>query len=114
MCLISKWAFPEKAKEDTLKAIKENSMTEFEKAVLDIIPDHNTHTDSVEAFAKRNADRLLAIARKQIASEIDVDAMVDACKSNLPFTGQYEEYGNALAYQYKSGIEDTLKKIKGE
>ena len=47
----------------------QEELTEFEKAVLDIIPDHNTHTDSVEEFARRNGNRLLSIARKQFINE---------------------------------------------
>ena len=49
--------------------LSHQELTEFEKAVLDIIPDHRTHTDSVEEFAKRNANRLLSIARKQFIED---------------------------------------------
>lgn len=45
-------------------------LTEFEIAVLGVISDHNNSNDSIEKFAKRNANRLLSIARKMIIEEL--------------------------------------------
>ena len=44
-------------------------LTEFEYAVLSVISDHNSHTDSIEEFAKRNAKKLLTLAYKQFEKE---------------------------------------------
>lgn len=49
---------------------EEEELTEFDYAVLSIISDHNSHTDSIEAFAKRSSKRLLTIARKEILKDL--------------------------------------------
>lgn len=83
-------------------------LMEFEKELATLLglyyickSDPDTGFTDVE-FSKEYAKELLSIARKQIASEIDVDAMVSdtiICEN--------------LAY-YRQGIEDTIKKIEGE
>ena len=48
---------------------EEEELTEFDYAVLSIISDHNSHTDSIESFAKRSSKKLLDLARKEIEDE---------------------------------------------
>lgn len=48
---------------------KKEELTEFDYAVLSIISDHNSHTDSIEAFAKRSSKKLLAMARKEMMKD---------------------------------------------
>lgn len=50
---------------------KKTDLTEFEYAVLSVISDHNSHKDSIEEFAKRNAEKLLELARKELQPEFD-------------------------------------------
>lgn len=58
------------------------------------------------------AKKLLSAARKQIANEIDADVMVK--QFNKQFEGQHIwEYGLETK-AYRTGINDTLKSIKGE
>ena len=56
-------------KRDLFFADEEEELTEFDYAVLSIISDHNSHTDSIEAFAKRSSKKLLDLARKEILKE---------------------------------------------
>lgn len=82
-------------KEDcALKPLKKSDqeLTEFEKAVLDIIPDHRTHTDSVEEFARRNANRLLSISRKQFIEEA-CKFIYNYCNPELSKSATLEEIG---------------------
>lgn len=50
-------------------ADEEKKLSEFDYAILSIISDHNSHTDSIEAFAKRSSKKLLDLARKEIRKE---------------------------------------------
>ena len=93
--------------EETKKSDQE--LTEFEKAVLNIIPDHITHKDSVEEFARRNANRLLSIARKQIASEINKEKMINGFLNDIVIKSLISP-----ADCYSKGVEDTLKAIEGK
>lgn len=88
-------------------------LTEFEKAFQLICNDLGV-SYSCKAALKSDANELLSIARKQIASEIDVDAMVEdniICDNAVETPTPYRI--NERAY-YRQGIEDTIKKIKGE
>lgn len=67
-------------------------LTEFDYAVLSIISDHNSHTDSIEAFAKRSSKKLLDLARKEICL---------TCK----------EYSRGYKEGLKLGREDILKDL---
>jgi hypothetical protein len=53
----------------TNKKHNKEELTEFDYAVLSIISDHNSHTDSIEAFAKRSSKKLLDLARKELERE---------------------------------------------
>ena len=64
-----KWRETKKRCGDDTEEDNSEELTEFEYAVLSVISDHNTHTDSIEEFAKRNAKRLLKIAYKQFEKE---------------------------------------------
>ena len=55
---------------DLFFADEEEELTEFDYAVLSIISDHNSHTDSIEAFAKRSSKKLLDLARKEILKDL--------------------------------------------
>ena len=54
---------------DLFFADGEEELTEFDYAVLSIISDHNSHTDPIEAFAKRSSKKLLDLARKEIEKD---------------------------------------------
>jgi hypothetical protein len=57
-------------KRDLFFADEKEELTEFDYAVLSIISDHNSHTDSIEAFAKRSSKKLLDLARKEILKDL--------------------------------------------
>ena len=101
---------------DTLEvkeAQEEQVSEEFEKA-FQLICNELGVSYSCKAALKSDANELLSIARKQIASEIDVDAMVEdniLCDNAVETPTPYRI--NERAY-YRQGIEDTLKTIKGE
>ena len=49
---------------------KFEELTEFDYAVLSIVSDHNSHTDSIEAFAKRSSKKLLDLTRKELLKDL--------------------------------------------
>ena len=58
------------SKYDLFFADEEEKLTEFDYAVLSIISDHNSHTDSIEAFAKRSSKKLIDLARKELLKDL--------------------------------------------
>lgn len=92
-----------------LKKTKKNNqeLTWFKKFLCNITNLGKPDEKELEEL-KSNAKGLLKIARKQIASEIDVEDMVEEKKDSLNLEKDaYFAFG-----AYRKGIEDTLKKIK--
>jgi hypothetical protein len=67
---------------DLFFADDEEELTEFDYAVLSIISDHNSHKDSIGAFAKRSSKKLLELARKELEKDIEHSA-VEFAKSYM-------------------------------
>lgn len=89
---------------------KNKGLTEFESYIEKIT---NTGIEAKNKYSsemiKTFAEDLLSIARKQIASEINVGDIVNACAKGLSsFAGEYEHYKQALLYQYQKGIGKDL------
>ena len=92
------------AKNDIFFADEED-LTEFDYAVLSVISDHNSHTDSIEAFAKRSSKKLLDLARKELEANYYTKVLDDRMvfKSELHATD--------LQTAYDMGKQDTLKDL---
>lgn len=94
-------------------------LTEFEKELIEIIGDSISQSAitpdmSIIEFAKQYSDKLLSIARKQIASETDVDAMVNEYIKHLNSKG-VNTFDGFAASVYRQGIERCKLAIqKGE
>lgn len=84
---------------------KEQPLTEFEYAVLSVISDHNSHKDSIEAFARRIAKKLLDIARKELEANYYTNVVDDKIvfKSDL--------HNRDLQAAYDFGKQDALKDL---
>lgn len=70
--------------------------------------------DRQNDFVKKHAQSLLSIARKQIASEINVDEMVQKFKDGVEENPHGILACLTLHGAYKLGMDDTLKAIKVE
>ena len=97
---------PEQENSPTFKEFERNGkdeFTEFEKTVADCCIRYRLTTEGTfNELIKDLSKVLLSSARKRIASEIDIDAMVeDFFEENTTYTSFYRQ-----------GIEDLLKKIK--
>ena len=68
--------------------------------------------DRQNDFVKKHAQSLLSIARKQIASEINVDEMVQKFKDGVEENPHGILACLTLRGAYKLGMNDTLKAIK--
>lgn len=97
-------------------------LTEFEEELANILiyreydGPTETEEDIDNAFSefgkitKQYSQKLLFLAHKQIASEIDIEDMVEEKKDSLNLEKDaYFAFG-----AYRQGIEDTLKAIKGK
>lgn len=96
-----------------------NELTEFEKELVEIIgfsisKSAITPNVSIIEFAKQYSDKLLSIARKQIASEIDVDNAARKYHEECGLYGYGVEMARCSADGYKKGMLAALKAIKGE
>jgi len=114
---------------DLFFADEKNELTEFDYAVLSIISDHNSHTDSIEAFAKRSSKKLLDLARKQLESNYYDMGKQDALK-DLPKLEKTKDvidptipvmYTNSASMKsyveyngYKLCINDVFEKLSKE
>ena len=68
----------------------EEGLTKFDYAVLSIISDHNSHTDSIEAFAKRSSKKLLDLVRKEVEKEITKEVEQKAINHTYAYQNGYE------------------------
>ena len=84
-------------------------LTEFEQALYDYLYDFGDISDHYYEIAeevRKIAPKLLAIAREQIASEIDIIEMTKELRlSELPAL--------TLGFAFAKGVENTVKKIQG-
>lgn len=85
-------------------------LSEFETLLWNIIrkvsyKEELLTNGEVLAIVDENVPNLLSAARKQMLSEIDVDAMVKAMLADLPSDCTFEGL-------YRKGIEDTLRKLQ--
>lgn len=110
-CALTCSKYKEYARKKTVEP--QHELTEFEQAISQTIEsysflphdiDHCVNKEDAIEFYHKAADCLLSIARKQIASEIDANAM------ESEFRGGVSSYGSI----YRQGIEDVVKLIKGE
>ena len=86
----------------------DDEMTEFEKELL-----RRIHYGPVTpAMFKQDASIILKYCRKQVADEIDVDAMVNAVKDLVKDFPRGVFANLTVCQAYKMGIDDTLNKIK--
>ena len=95
--------------------LPDRELNEFEKELANLVghyyickSDPDTNFTDVE-FTKEYASELLSIARKQIADEIDMDAMVDDYDTSYMKSSALSEMAHE---HYRQGIEETLNKIK--
>ena len=91
-----------------------DELTEFEKAIALLIFNSQTTCNSIkvcEEHALKESQALLVLARRQIASEINAYRM--ECKYGADVAGDFY-HGNARTQAYRQGIDDVLKKLKGE
>jgi len=72
----------------------------------------NPNLDKDAEYLRSIADKYILQSKKdcQIAQEM-IDEMANAYRQSLPFVGEYETYGDALAHSYKMGLQAMIKKI---
>ena len=87
----------------------EEGLTKFDYAVLSIISDHNSHTDSIEAFAKRSSKKLLDLAIKEILKDLPKWKKITEEKQNYLAYGYLSHDGYYLSIQE---LKDKLPKEK--
>lgn len=90
------------------KAIRE-LLREFFETFYTLLSDENVAWSKAELLSryKKYEEAIMSVARKQIASEIDINEMLKFYKGTFTSRRIYSED------VYKEGIEDTIKKIKG-
>lgn len=67
-------------------------------------PDENNITVSLNL-----SKRLRELFKDEILSEIDVEKMKKEYRDNLPFVGEYAQYGDALAHSFGEGLDAMVK-----
>lgn len=95
---------------DTGKMEHKQELTEFEEAVQQLANCIATAGTTEVIVDAASTNKLLSIARKQIASEIDTEDLVEEKKDSL----NLERDANFAFGAYRQGIEDTIKAIKGK
>lgn len=116
----TEYGFFKKQKEESKQESSDGRLTEFEETLKTIVnsfaqPIGHLSVDEMTDKGARNAAKtLLSIARKQIASEIDVDKMIAKYikKDNLDDDTRPAWIKEVILNRYRHGIEDTLKVIK--
>lgn len=68
--------------------------------------------DEDARYLRSVADQYILQSKKGChISEKMIGEMTNAYRQSLPFVGEFESYGDALAHSYKMGLEAMIKKI---